>query len=93
VARQARDACAIHHELQIRLQGVRLFLWVHRLVFHVDRKRLDVLRLLCGILDRRPGPCVKGIAVDPLDFSLRNLIRKRVELTFQGSVMLRQDFW
>jgi hypothetical protein len=35
----------------------------------------------------------KGIAVDPLDFSLRNIIRKRVELTFQGSVMLRQDFW
>ncbi len=52
----------------INPSDAKQFIGVHFPSFDMDRKGLDVLRLLGEIVDRRFRPCIKRIAAGPMRF-------------------------
>ena len=85
------DQRADDERSQIRLERVRDRLCVDFLAFDIEREGFDVFFLLGAILDRGLGPRVERILFRAVLFSVSNIVREGVELTFQRRVVLGQD--
>ena len=73
---------------QIRLERVRDRLCVNFLAFDIEREGFHVFFLLGAILDRGLGPRVERILFCAVLFSIGNIVREGVELTFQRRVVV-----
>src|SRR5262245_20002257 len=91
VSGQSRDQLAADQRLQVGFERVGQLLGVDFVAVDIERKVLDVFRLLLGILDRRLGPRVQRIIFSAMLFGLGHVVREGIELTFHRRAMLGED--